>query len=161
MGWIVGFVDGEGTFSVTVMRNKEMSLGWQVFPEFVVTQGEKSLPALNQLREFFGCGRIFRNKRKDNHREDLFRYCVRNMTDLRSKIIPFFNEHELRTAKKEDFSKFARVISLIHEGEHLNWEGVRKIARITQTMNRKKPSKFLLEDLARRSRDRENRENHS
>ncbi len=56
VGWIVGFVDGEGCFSVTIQK-ATTATGWQVFPEFVVTQGEKSLQALHDLKEFFGCGR--------------------------------------------------------------------------------------------------------
>ena len=66
VGWIVGFVDGEGCFSVTIQK-ATTATGWQVFPEFVVTQGEKSLRALHDLKEFFECGKIFVNRRKDNH----------------------------------------------------------------------------------------------
>ena len=51
VGWIVGFVDGEGCFSVTIQK-ATTATGWQVFPEFVVTQGEKSLQALHDLKEF-------------------------------------------------------------------------------------------------------------
>lgn len=70
--WIVGFVDGEGTFSVNIFRNKTTKLGWQVFPEFVVTQGEKNRSALELLRNFFGCGHIYRNKKpRSTHREDI------------------------------------------------------------------------------------------
>ena len=29
-GWIVGFTDGEGCFSVSIVKNKSMTLGWQV-----------------------------------------------------------------------------------------------------------------------------------
>ena len=57
VGWIVGFVDGEGCFSVTIQKTTTAT-GWQVFPEFVVTQGEKSLQALHDLKEFFECGRV-------------------------------------------------------------------------------------------------------
>src|SRR6059058_6284304 len=35
VGWIVGFVDGEGCFSVTIQKTTTAT-GWQVFPEFVV-----------------------------------------------------------------------------------------------------------------------------
>ncbi len=45
VGWIIGFVDGEGCFSVTIQK-ATTATGWQVFPEFVVTQGEKSLQVL-------------------------------------------------------------------------------------------------------------------
>ena len=90
VGWIVGFIDGEGCFSVTIQKTPSMSTGWQVFPELAVTQGEKSLHALCDLRDFFKCGRIFVNRRMDNHRENLYRYCVRSYIDLKQIIVPFF-----------------------------------------------------------------------
>jgi hypothetical protein len=142
VGWIVGFVDGEGCFSVTIQKSTTAT-GWQVFPEFVVTQGEKSLSALLDLQEFFGCGKIFVNRRHDNHREHLYRFCVRSVAELRGKVVPFFRENQLRTAKRMDFEKFARVLELMDERKHLNSEGLVEIANIAQTMNRKKPSRFL------------------
>lgn len=142
VGWIVGFVDGEGCFSVTIQK-ATTATGWQVFPEFVVTQGERSLQALHDLKEFFECGKVFINRRYDNHREHLYRFCVRSIADLRDKIVPFFQENQLRTAKREDFGKFSRVLKLIGERKHLNSDGIMEIARIAETMNRKKPSRFL------------------
>ena len=142
VGWIVGFVDGEGCFSVTIQK-ATTATGWQVFPEFVVTQSGRSLQALHDLKEFFECGRIFINRRNDNHRSALYRYCVRSIVELREKIVPFFLENQLRTAKRDDFKKFARVLELIGERKHLNSEGIMEIASIAQTMNRRKPSRFL------------------
>ena len=146
VGWIVGFVDGEGCFSVTIQK-ATTATGWQVFPEFVVTQGEKSLQALHDLKEFFECGRVFINRRNDNHKEPLYRFCVRSIADLREKIIPFFRVNQLRTAKREDFEKFARVLELIRERKHLNSKGIMEIANIAQTMNRKKETIQILRIL--------------
>jgi hypothetical protein len=143
-GWIVGFVDGEGTFSITVQRNKEMSLGWQVFPEFVVTQGEKNLKVLRELQDFFGCGNVYRNRRHDNHKEDIFRYCVRKTGDLEQVIVPFFKQNKLKTSKVEDFKKFVQALKLIKAKKHLTRSGLAEIAEIAQAMNNKRPSRFLL-----------------
>ena len=141
-GWIVGFVDGEGTFSITVQRNKEMSLGWQVFPEFVVTQGEKNLKVLEDMKLYFGCGSVYRNHRYDNHKEDIYRYCVRSIIDLKEKIIPFFQKHPLKTSKAEDFKKFVTVIDAIKEKKHLTVSGLKRIAEIAQTMNNRQRTKL-------------------
>src|SRR5438445_10329911 len=81
--WIVGFVDGEGCFSVPIYRCDTMTLGWQVRPEFAVVQGESSRDVLEGLVDLFGCGKVFLNRRRDNHREDLLRYCVQRIGDLR------------------------------------------------------------------------------
>lgn len=143
VGWIVGFVDGEGTFSVSINKNPTTSSGWQIFPEFVITQGAKSLSALEEIKTFFNCGKLYINRRTDNHREHLYRYCVRTIKDLEEKILPFFKTNPLKTAKHEDFMKFAKILNLIKLRKHLTPTGVKRIAKIIETMNRKKPSRYL------------------
>ena len=143
LGWVIGFVDGEGCFSVGVFRNRILKNGWQVFPEFVVTQGAKSLTALEELQKFFGCGKIFVNTRYDNHREPLYRYCVRSTEDLRTKIIPFFQKYPLRTAKRHDFARFVKIVRMMERKIHLTPIGMAKIAHMIEQMNRKKPSQYL------------------
>lgn len=143
VGWVVGFVDGEGCFSVSINRNVLVRTGWQVLPEFVVTQSEKSLAALQSLQEFFGCGSIFVNRRSDNHKEHIHRYCVRSVEDLRTIVVPFFKANTLKTSKHEDFEKFVQVLDLMDQDKHLSNDGIAEIAKIAETMNRRKPSRFL------------------
>ncbi len=143
IGWIVGFVDGEGCFSCPIYRCGKMTLRWQVRPEFAVVQGASSRDVLEEMVRFFGCGKVFRNRRHDNHREDLFRYCVQRFGDLRDVVVPFFREYPLRTSKRENFLKFARIIELMTLRRHLSVPGIIEIAEITQTMNHRKPSEVL------------------
>jgi hypothetical protein len=163
IGWVVGFVDGEGCFSCSIYRCHKMTLKWQVRPSFDVVQGESSRDALEGLIDFFGCGRIYRNRRRDNHREDLLRFNVYRFQDLRTKIVPFFQENPLRTSKRENFEKFVRIIELMELRWHLSVPGIMEIAEIQQTMNHRKPSEVLrilrdhtpalFEDPLRRGRD--------
>ena len=143
IGWIVGFVDGEGCFSVSIIHNSTSKLKWQVFPEFVVTQGAKSLSSLKYLQNYFKCGSIVENKRKDNHWESLYKYCVRSIKDLQENIIPFFKVHKLYTAKRNDFKKFERILLLIDKRKHLQMRGLYQIASIIEKMNRQVPSRLL------------------
>lgn len=143
IGWVIGYVDGEGCFSVSLFRNKTTKFGWQVFPEFVVTQGEKSKDSLEILIKFFKCGKVFVNKRYDNHNENLYRYCVRSKKELTEIIIPFFKNNQLKTAKKEDFIIFAKIVSMMNENKHSKLDELKKIAKMIEKMNRKKTSKFL------------------
>lgn len=153
IGWIVGFVDGEGCFSTGFVKQsnrqekdrirKGYKTGFQVFHEFAVTQGESSVSCLRDMYEFFGVGRVYINKRYDNHHEHLYRYVVRKREDLLNVIIPFFQQHELKTAKKNDFLKFVRCMNIVARNEHLKEEGLVKIAKIAYTMNRGKPGKNL------------------
>jgi hypothetical protein len=143
VGWVVGYVDGEGCFSVSLVKNATTKYGWQVFPEFVVTQGGKSERSLKLLQKHFGCGSIFVNRRYDNHREHIYRYCVRSRKELKERILPFFRENPLRTAKQEDFRHFCRILDQMDQGKHLTEKGLMIIAKRIEKMNRKKPSRFL------------------
>ena len=136
--WIIGFTDGEGCFSVALINNKTTKFGKQIFPEFVVTQGEKSLLALKKIKKFFDCGNIFVNKRYDNHNENLYRYCVRSLKDLNAKIIPFFEKYQLQTYKQNDFLIFKKVVKAMINKYHLNDKGRDKILVLISKMNRKK-----------------------
>lgn len=150
VGWVIGYVDGEGCFSVSLFRNKTTKFGWQVFPEFVVTQGEKSKESLRILEKFFKCGKIYVNKRHDNHSENIYRYCVRSKKELTEIVIPFFKSNQLKTAKKEDFRFFARIIGLMNKNAHGKMKGIIKIAKLIEKMNHKKSSKFLESSETRR-----------
>lgn len=109
IGWITGFADGEGCFSIGLVRQPDRQeqtrirrgykTGYQVFHEFSVTQGAKSLKALHVLREYFGIGNIYLNTRYDNHKEHLYRYVIRKRSDLLAVIIPFFSKYQMRTTK--------------------------------------------------------------
>ena len=139
-GWITGFVDGEGCFTVPMHRNPTSAVGWQVQPQFVVVQAASSVRALETLRDYFGCGRINVNTRRDNHREPLYRYIVRRFVDLDEIIVPFFQTYPLWTAKRENFLKFVEVLELMKRRRHLTTDGLIEIGSIVETMNQRKPS---------------------
>jgi len=143
-GWVVGFVDGEGCFSIGFLNQPDKSnrKGYktriQVFHEFAVTQGARSLNALQTLRQFFGVGSIIVNRRTDNHKEPLYRYVVRKRDELLQVIIPFFRQHPLQTAKRDDFEKFAQCVEWMASDYHLTQDGLEVIAQLAATMNRRK-----------------------
>jgi len=152
-GWVVGFVDGEGCFSIGFVRQPNRAgrvgyrTGYQVIHQFVVTQGASSAPALEELKEFFGVGRIYRNRRHDNHREDLLQYRVGRRDDLLEVVIPFFERHPLRSAKCADFEKFSACVGIVASGHHMTPAGLLEIVEIAQTMNHRKPRPELVRIL--------------
>lgn len=129
--WIVGFVDGEGCFHIGINKNKEISCGIQVLPEFVVVQHERNIKVLYALKEYFGCGVV-----RVNH-GDRYCYRVRDFRHLRDIIIPFFEKHKLITTKRIDFEKFRTILLLMEKKQHLTLQGIDKIRTIQESMNRK------------------------
>ncbi len=138
--WITGFTDGEGCFHVSINRILEMSLGWQVLPEFRIVQHEKDESVLYKIKEYFGFGDVKINRTDKHGTRKEFR--VRGLENL-NKIIKFFEENPLRTSKKKDFENFKKIILLMNNKEHLTKEGLDKIAKFISEMNRKPKLKYL------------------
>ena len=154
IGWILGFVDGEGCFSINFTKQPDRQeatrirrgykTGYQISHHFAVVQGEKSLQALQKVKSFFGVGQIYRNRRHDNHKEDLFSYKVAKRDDLIKVILPFFSKHHLQTAKQNDFMLFSQCVKMMQLDKHLTIEGMVTIAKLTQRMNHKKSREKLV-----------------
>ena len=152
-GWVVGFVDGEGCFTIGFIKQpdrpgrKGYRLGFQPYYELAVTQGASSKSALVALKKFFGVGELYLNKRYDNHKEHLYRYTVRRRVDLLNVIIPFFEKYQLRTQKRKSFKVFSRGLRMIEQGLHLRRSGLIKIMQMTERMNQKKRKDHLIKIL--------------
>ena len=131
--WITGFVDGEGCFHVGIYARPDMASGYQVLPEFTVVQHERDAKVLHALKAHFGCGVV-----RTNHGPRLA-YRVRGHMHLLERVVPFFEKHQLKTAKRQDFLKFRHVVRLMADGEHLTVEGVERIRAIAGQMNRGRP----------------------
>ena len=48
--YIAGFVDGEGSFHVAICRNSGTTSGWQLVPEFHVSQNVERREVLDLIR---------------------------------------------------------------------------------------------------------------
>lgn len=130
--WITGFVDGEGCFHVSINAQPKMSLGWQVLPEFRVVQHERDEKVLHQMQKAFGCGQVVVNH---GDRKELR---VRGLENL-NNIAKFFRKNPLKTTKRENFEIFAKILSLMNNGQHLNRKGLQEIAKLASKMNRRVP----------------------
>lgn len=132
---ISGFVDGEGSFHVGIQKSKNVKLGWQIVPEFHVSQSQDRQDALEIIKNIFGVGYVKPNHRT-NPRDKTSVFVVRDRKSLTEKVIPFFREYPLFTGKKDDFKKFSQVIELMNANQHLTKTGLRKILKIAFSMNR-------------------------
>jgi hypothetical protein len=127
--YLAGFVDGEGSFNVSLRKRNDHTMKWQVVLTFNVSQKESYI--LSQLKKYLGCGRI--QQRKDG----LHYYVCSNPLAIQEKIIPFFRKFKFRSAqKKRNFSIFSRIAEKVFRKEHLTKEGLIEIVRLREELNR-------------------------
>ena len=133
--YIAGFVDGEGTFHIAIQKTANVRVGYQLIPEFRVSQRTDRVKILRKILNLFKCGYI-----KDNHARNLndknLVYTVRNKEDLWNIIIPFFKRYQLQSAKDLDFRKFVKIVEEMRNRVHLNPKGLLSLLKIAFSMNR-------------------------
>ncbi len=144
--YVVGFVDGEGCFSVSIRPHPTVKYGTRciVGPVFQIYQHRDNVEILERLHEFFGCGRIASKGPKS----DVLVYVVSRREDLKRIIIPFFDAHRLRTDKNEDFLKFQEIVLAMDRKAHRTSDGFRRIVELAFSMNKRgKQRRYMIEDI--------------
>jgi hypothetical protein len=131
-GYISGYVDGEGSFSVVVNRNPSCKTGYQLVPEFHVSQNSERSQVLQLIRQRLGgCGYIKRNGLRDR----ALVFVVRRRVDLLEKVIPFFEQSPLLSSKQTDFEKFASIVRAMEAGHHRSPSGFVALLETAISMN--------------------------
>ena len=140
--YITGFVDGEGCFSISFNKRAKLKTGIEVRPSFCVAQNKRSLAILKDIHTHFGCGAIRFSKF-----DQMYKYEVRSIKDLRSSIIPHFKKFPLKTAKQNDFLIFTDICELIASSHHLNKQILAEIIQQSYLMNESGRRKYTKEQL--------------
>ena len=127
--YLAGFTDGEGSFNVS-----------QKDGEVILSLFKKTL----------NCGSI------GNRGDGIWYYQVDNFSSILENVIPFFDKYGfLSSKKKNDFSKFKKISSIIKNGFHLKKEGIIDILKIRDLMNyggkRKYSNDFILNTIEKSS----------
>ncbi|MHB8641802.1 MAG: LAGLIDADG family homing endonuclease [Gaiellaceae bacterium] len=129
--YIAGYVDGEGSFSVAVQRNRTCRVGFQLVPEFHVSQNGDRAQVLGLMRDRLGCGYIKPNSKRDR----ALVFVVRKRKDLLERVIPFFEINPMLSSKQADFEKFAGLVRELALGHHRTDAGFRRLLELALSMN--------------------------
>lgn len=130
--WIVGFVDGEGCFSFSIIKNDSLRFGYQIQGEFTVVQHKRDIQLLYKFKDRFKCGSV-----GENHGER-YHFRVKNLKYLLEIIIPFFEKNELQTCKKFQLPIFKEICLKLKAREHLTEEGFEKTKQLVKELSRRK-----------------------
>ncbi|MDE1875148.1 MAG: LAGLIDADG family homing endonuclease [Patescibacteria group bacterium] len=137
--YIVGLVDGEGSFTVYIRdidMEKKAKRRAVAEPKFYIKLVEKDKDILYHLKKFFGCGSVYFQKDTRPNHQHCYRYEVYNRDDISNIIIPFFKRHRLKfNSKRKDFETFCVLMEMMANNMHHTKSGIRKMFAIKQTMH--------------------------
>jgi len=159
--YILGFVEGEGCFSVGIgryidrrpkVRSKPSNIKnpylFQVKPMFVITNVETNKQLLEEIRENIGVGKVYFTKRDQSlSQQNVAQYRVQALGDC-LKVKDYFAGIEFRTEKGKDYLNWCKCLELIAKGTHLTKEGLLELCGLRDQMNfRKTKNKWTTEEI--------------
>ncbi|MBI2023327.1 LAGLIDADG family homing endonuclease [Candidatus Giovannonibacteria bacterium] len=110
--YIVGFVDGEGCFSINFRKdvrhertNKPIYYSWKI--QFSIVLRKDDIEILKRIRATLDCGSISIGER------GFARYQVTDVRELYEKIMPFFEKNNLQAKKRFDFELWKEALEII------------------------------------------------
>jgi hypothetical protein len=125
-----GLIDGEGSFTIIVDKNKVRELGWRVQLKFQISLHTKDLNLLCLLQQYLGAiGSIHLSSNRD-----IVNYSIDSIKDL-NNLITHLEKYPLLTQKAADFLLFKKAVELVNDKAHLTVEGLEKIVNIKASMN--------------------------
>ena len=127
--WITGLVDAEGCFRVSITKNKNYKLGWEIEPRFQLNLHVRDQALLEGIKNSLRVGQIYK------HGPQSIQFVVTSRKDL-GVCIKFFLKYKLQTQKRADCELWIQVCEIIERCEHLSLEGLRQIVAIRASMNR-------------------------
>jgi hypothetical protein len=125
-GWLGGFTDSEGCFTVSVIKNKKYN-SRQVTVRYILSQkGEVEL--LNKIALLLN-GKVHPIKSYYGYN------MVVNLTKLKTVLI-YFNKYKLKTKKLISYNNWLKVYNLVITKQHLTRSGLEKINVLKNKINK-------------------------
>jgi hypothetical protein len=144
--YLAGFVDGEGSFNVSLRKKSDYKLKWQVVLSFNVSQ--KDISILEILKDTLKCG-IVKKRRCDG----LYSYDATKPQDIIQKVIPFFDRFGfLSKNKKINYSIFKEICFLSCE-KPMTLKNFEAILRLREQLNlgKGRKRKYSINDVLKES----------
>lgn len=130
--WVTGFVDAEGSFTISIRKAIGSKLGWSVTPNFQIELHKKDAEMLRNIQAYFGGIGVLRGECKG--REKCV-FVVNSLNQIITGILPHFDKYPLITQKRMDYLLFKEIILMMNKKEHLQAAGLQTIVNIRASLN--------------------------
>jgi|SRR6267154_2224495 len=129
-----GFVEGEGSMSVSISVHKDFKYGVNIQPIFNVTQHKNGLDILNSFKELFIEGSIVHKSGSP----DIFVYTLKGYKKIIKKVLPFLEIYMCPfSCKMEEYSIFKQIVQQSSEGNQKDKETLIELVKLAYTLQGK------------------------
>ena len=128
--YVMGFIDGEGSFSVSIYKDETMHSKINVRPEFEIELRADDREILERIKETLCCGIIYNCNYERYGWYPHAKYKISRINHLNERLIPFLEKHHLQAKKRKSFNQFKIIVQMLVKKEHLTNRGIKKIIKL-------------------------------
>lgn len=128
--YVAGFIDGEGSFSISIGKHKTLRRGFEVRPEFEIELRKDDQEILERILVTIGIGRIYDCSYERYGWYPHAKYKITSICDLKEYLFPFLDKHPLQAKKRKSYLIFREIVLMVCAKEHLSDKGFNKIVSL-------------------------------
>ncbi len=129
-----GFVEGEGSNSVSISVNKNFKFGVNLQPVFNVSQHENGLKILNSFKELFGTGSVVEKSGSPN----IWVYTLKGYKQIIEHVIPFLETYvQPFSCKKDEYNIFISLVLNSAAGHQKNKDTLIEMVKLAYKLQGK------------------------
>ena len=125
--YVGGFIDGEGSFSISIGKHKTLKRGFEVRPEFEIELRADDREILERICITIGCGKIYDCSYERYGWYPHVKYKVTSVKIMKSVLFPFLDQYPLQAKKAKSYELFREIVLMVCDKKHLSDEGFSKI----------------------------------
>jgi len=132
--FLAGFVEGEGSMSVSVTVHKDFKYGVNIQPIFNVTQHKNGLSILNSYKELFNAGSVL----VKSGSPEIYAYTLKGYKQIIKLVLRFLETYMCPfSCKMEEYSIFKEVVMQSSEGMQRNKETLIELVKLSYQLTGK------------------------
>lgn len=132
--YVSGFIDGEGSFSVSFCKHKTLQRKIEIHAEFEIELRADDREILERILVTIGCGVIYDCAYERYGWYPHVKYKVSSTKDMEKYLIPFLDKYPLQAKKAKVYKIFREIILLIRNKTHLTDKGFNHIQKLRGRM---------------------------
>ncbi|MBI2463238.1 MAG: LAGLIDADG family homing endonuclease [Candidatus Spechtbacteria bacterium] len=136
--YVAGFIDGEGSFAVSVGKRKERDYkhprSVEIRAEFEIELRADDREILERILVTIGCGKIYDCSYERYGWYPHAKYKITSSKDLVAYLFPFLDANHLQAKKAKTYILFKRIVTMYRNKEHLTDKGFSEMVRLREQM---------------------------
>lgn len=134
--YVAGFIDGEGSFSVSIGKHRTLKRGYEVRPEFEIELRADDRNILERILVTIGCGKIYDCSYERYGWFPHAKYKITSAKDMSKYLFPFLNRYPLQAKKAEVYKLFRKIVLMVCQKKHLSDYGFEQILRLREKIRK-------------------------